>query len=99
LMVSLEDSQRINLAKTSGSLTLSLRGSEDQAAAGDQTLTIERLLKARGVVLSDEVTGSVKMGGKLYEIRDDGRLVPSTKKNIEEQFSIIDNSARAQLKR
>ena len=72
LMVSLEDSQRINLAKTSGALTLSLRGSEDQNAAGDKTFTVEKLLNSRGVVLSDQVTGTVSVAGKHFEVRDDG---------------------------
>ena len=72
LMVSLEDSQKINLAKISGSLALSLRGAKDQNAAGDSTLTVDKLLSSRGVVLDDQVTGTIRIGKSEFEIRDNG---------------------------
>lgn len=74
LMVSLEDSQKINLAKISGSLALSLRGAKDQDAAGDSTLTVEKLLSSRGVVLDDQVTGTIRIGNTEFEIRDNGTI-------------------------
>lgn len=73
LLVTSADAQKIQLAKGSGSLNLSLRGALDSGAQGSSVLTSESLLIGRKP-LSDS-KGRVKMNGEEYTLFEN-RLVP-----------------------
>jgi pilus assembly protein CpaB len=73
LLVTSADAQKIQLAKGSGSLNLSLRGALDSGAQGSSVLTSESLLIGRKP-LSDS-KGRVKMNGEEYALFEN-RLVP-----------------------
>lgn len=73
LVVPSLDAQKIQLAKSSGSLSLSLRGVEDQVGSETSLLTSENLLLRRSA--RDEVKGKVVMDGTEYGFVR-GELVP-----------------------
>lgn len=73
LLVTSADAQKIQLAKGSGSLNLSLRGALDSGAQGSSVLTSESLLIGRKP-LSD-TKGRVTMNGEEYALFEN-RLVP-----------------------
>ncbi|RIL10101.1 MAG: Flp pilus assembly protein CpaB [Proteobacteria bacterium] len=77
LLVNIEDAQRIQLAKTSGSLSLNLRGTSDQAEIGGKTLAVSNLLKSGDNKKRSDATGWVQIGDKGFEIGTTGRLKPS----------------------
>lgn len=81
LMVSIKDAQKIQLAKTSGSMSLNLRGDGDADRAGSGTLTVDNLLRRRDKEALNEVQGSVKMGGKDF-VMQGGKLIPA--ENVKE---------------
>jgi pilus assembly protein CpaB len=76
LIVSSLDAQKIQLAKSSGSLSLSLRGSEDQVGSKTGLLTSENLLLRRDV--REEIKGKVVIDGTEYGLVH-GELVPMSK--------------------
>lgn len=77
LMVSVKDAQRLQLAKSSGSLSLSLRGSHDsnavQAEGGAPTL-LENLLSEEQDPKQRDTLGWVKIGGQSFMVQADGSL-------------------------
>ena len=73
LVVPSLDAQKIQLAKSSGSLSLSLRGVEDQVEGETSLLTSENLLLRRSA--RDEVKGKVVLDGTEYGFVH-GELVP-----------------------
>lgn len=73
LVVSSADAQKIQLAKSSGSLSLSLRGTDDHIGSDTSFLTSENLLLRRNV--RDEVKGKVIIDGTEYGFLR-GKLVP-----------------------
>jgi pilus assembly protein CpaB len=73
LIVSSADAQKIQLAKSSGSLSLSLRGVEDHIGSETGLLTSENLLLRRSV--RDEVKGKVVIDGTEYGFVH-GKLIP-----------------------
>ncbi len=73
LVVPSSDAQKIQLAKSSGSLSLSLRGIQDQQGAGANILTSDNLLIRRDI--RDEVKSKVTVDGTEYGFIS-GRLVP-----------------------
>jgi pilus assembly protein CpaB len=64
LVVPSVDAQKIQLAKSSGSLSLSLRGVTDTNGAGSNLLTSDNLLLRRDI--RDEIKGKVKIDGVEY---------------------------------
>lgn len=77
LLVSIKDGQKIQLAKTTGSLSLSLRGTADRNANGNETITVERLLRSSETEGRSDATGWIKVGDKGYEITTEGKLQAS----------------------
>jgi Flp pilus assembly protein CpaB len=73
LLVSPADAQKIQLAKASGSLNLSLRGAQDSGALGSSVLTSEALLVGRKPLSGTK--GRVTMDGEEYALYEN-RLVP-----------------------
>jgi len=73
LLVLSTDAQKIQLAKASGSLNLSLRGVDDSGALGSSVLTSESLLLNRRAL--SESKGRVTMNGEEYALYQN-RLVP-----------------------
>ena len=77
LMVSVKDAQRLQLAKSSGSLSLSLRGSRDsnavQGEGGAPTL-LENLLSEEQEPKQRDTLGWVKIGGQSFMVQADGTL-------------------------
>lgn len=73
LVVPSVDAQKIQLAKSSGSLSLSLRGATDKNGAGSNLLTSDNLLLKRDV--RDEIKGKVAIDGVEYGFVR-GELVP-----------------------
>lgn len=73
LLVPSADAQKIQLAKASGSLNLSLRGAQDSGALGSSVLTSEALLVGRKALSGTK--GRVTMDGEEYALYDN-RLVP-----------------------
>lgn len=73
LLVSLKDAQRIQLAKEAGSLSLALRGDNDERSYGAETMTFDSLLKpiVNGQVSDNQ--GAVSYNGKSYVLRE-GKL-------------------------
>lgn len=76
LVVPSVDAQKIQLAKSSGSLSLSLRGATDKNGAGSNLLTSDNLLLRRDV--RDEIKGKVVIDGVEYGFVR-GELVPMAK--------------------
>jgi pilus assembly protein CpaB len=67
LLVSTQDAQKIQLAKGAGSLQLSLRGADDVAVTGNDTLTTESVLtKPRE---RQRASGRVVIDGREYVLR------------------------------
>lgn len=73
LLVSSADAQKIQLAKASGSLNLSLRGSADAEPVGSSILTSNALLAKRDH--RSPVKGKVTIDGQVYVLQEQG-LVP-----------------------
>jgi len=67
LLVSTQDAQKIQLAKGAGSLQLSLRGADDTALSGNDTLTTEAILSGRDP--QPAVVGRVRVDEKEYVLR------------------------------
>lgn len=79
LLVDLKDAQKIQLAKRSiGSLSLSLRGDEDNSNAGSRTLSVDRLLKPEDMEMLDRANGTIEIDGKEMVLTAKG-LVPAWK--------------------
>jgi pilus assembly protein CpaB len=72
LVVSSADAQKIQLAKSAGTLSLSLRGVDDRIASENGPLTSDNLLLRRSA--RDEVKGKVVLDGTEYGFAR-GRLV------------------------
>lgn len=79
LLVSAKDAQKIQLASTTGSLSLSLRGdAESGKAVSGGTITVSDLFggsRSRGPVLSRN-KGTVTVDGKKWIVNADGSLTP-----------------------
>jgi pilus assembly protein CpaB len=78
IMVSVEEAAKIQLASSSGELSLALRGDEDPVESPDNiTVTIDSVLGARPVQTPFAVPseGKVTIGSRRYQIVN-GRLVP-----------------------
>ena len=68
LLVDFKDAQKIQLAKRSGSLSLSLRGDNDSESIGSETVTLENLFKNSRVIDPTQVEGTMRIGDKTYDI-------------------------------
>ncbi|MDC0357511.1 Flp pilus assembly protein CpaB [Oligoflexia bacterium] len=81
LLVTSKDAQKIQLASTTGKLSLSLRGDADEVSDGQsRPITVNDLLGRRQVdgAVNANVEGSVTIGGEKW-LMVDGKLVPSSK--------------------
>jgi len=78
LLVTAKEAQRIQLAKASGTLSLNLRGDDDQIATDNGMTTVERLLKARSGLSDDDSRARVTFQGKNFDLKS-GSLVPADK--------------------
>lgn len=75
LLLTLKDAQKIQLAKNSGSLSLSLRGEKDKQLYGSETMTLANLLNASDLVDLENVKGSVRIGSQEFALKG-GKLRP-----------------------
>ncbi len=76
LLVTAADAAKINLAQTTGSLTLQLRGDNDPGKGMEaNTTTLDDLFNEAAQVKND-CGGTVTMGGVRYCIKPDGKLEP-----------------------
>jgi pilus assembly protein CpaB len=89
LLVSAEDASKIQLASTTGSISLSLRGEKDVDSTASRSLTVEDLIGNSGDDTSKGqpvYSGTVRMPGKNgtmteYGVTAEGQLVPLESKN------------------
>jgi pilus assembly protein CpaB len=81
LLVSARDAQKIQLAQTAGTLSLSLRGDTDSGKAGDsQAITMADLFGGQTKEAVDTPSeGTVRIGDVEYNVIN-GKMVPVTKK-------------------
>lgn len=80
LLVSAEDSSKIQLASTTGSLSLSLRGDSDSGKADNPgSITIKDLYGGSDKTANpaDGDTGTVTIGGRKYRVGKNGQLLPA----------------------
>jgi pilus assembly protein CpaB len=78
LLVTTKDSQRLQLAKNSGSLSLSLRGDKDVDPGNAATLSTDSIIKNRNQQGPADVQGKVTFGGQEY-ILSGSELMPESK--------------------
>ena len=74
LLVSSKDAQKVQLAKSSGSLSLILRGDEDTSVASNEMLSASNLLKSSGIDAAEERQGTVRFDKREFEVRG-GKLI------------------------
>lgn len=103
LLVSIADAQKIQIAKTSGSLYLNLRGDEDKSPSNSGTITVGNLLKSSGLVPFDDVEARIKVDGREY-VLSGGEIEPvesGEESHFRKFFSnfSMDDSTRASLGR
>ena len=79
LLVTAEDAALIQLASTTGSLSLSLRGDDDKGKGlGNDMATLQDLISWGDAPNTEErKEGTVTIGGKKYNVLPGGRLVES----------------------
>lgn len=77
LLVSAKDAQKIQLAKSAGTLSLNLRGDSDSRQTGSDTISLDGLIKNRDLRALAEDQGEVKVDGKKFTLRA-GELVRKT---------------------
>jgi len=75
LLVTSADAQRIQLARTAGTLNLNLRGNDDYEKMGSGAINIGSLLRRRDLLSSTEIEGTVQFGGEEFVFRG-GQLLP-----------------------
>lgn len=68
MLVSIKDAQRLQLAKQSGELSLSLRGENDHALNGSETLISDNLLREIAGIKAAQSFGTVEYDGKKFEV-------------------------------
>lgn len=80
LLVTVLDAQKIQLASTTGSLSMSLRGDQDFGAASNtSSITIDDLLGlSKGGPKRKIYKGKVTLGGKQWGLDEEGQLIPIT---------------------
>lgn len=80
VLVTVLDAQKIQLASTTGKLSLSLRGDLDLGSASNtSSITVDDLLGlSRGGPKRKLYKGKVTLGGKQWGLDEDGQLVPIT---------------------
>lgn len=78
LLVTIKDSQKIQLGRGSGTLSLSLRGDGDRELSGHETITMENLLRSAELTDENEVKGKVSVNGKNYVLKG-GNLISAAK--------------------
>lgn len=76
LMLPVADAQKVQLAKSNGKISLSLRGDDDTAASGEGTLSLDYLLRSRNTTDLSNST-SVTLDGKDFVFKD-GKLQPKS---------------------
>ena len=79
LLVSAADAAKIQLASTTGSLSLQLRGDLDTGAGGRfESITVSDLLGGSSTVSGeDKIVGTVTIGGVKYHVKPGGKMVPA----------------------
>lgn len=82
LLVTAKDAKKIQLASTTGKLSLSLRGDDDMGgSSGGGSITVNDLLpKANNSKNDTGVDGTVTIGGEKWLLID-GKMVPASKRN------------------
>ena len=75
LMVTAQDSQKIQLAKTTGTLSLTLRGDSDAKTFGRENITIDDLIRSGEPEQSVRCQGKIKLSGVEYCLVN-GEMVP-----------------------
>lgn len=80
LLTTVEDAQRIQLAKSSGTLSLNLRGTGDRTQKGNNTITLDGLLAKDGSTRDINNVGWVQVGDKAYDVSSSGAFAPSNEK-------------------
>lgn len=79
LLVTADDAAKIQLATTTGSLSLSLRGDDDTGkGSSGSSITIDDLLGTKNQAEAVKSDGTVRIGGEEFYLRD-GNLVPKEK--------------------
>ncbi|MBX7139149.1 MAG: Flp pilus assembly protein CpaB [Oligoflexia bacterium] len=79
LLVSDKDAGKIQLASTTGTLSLSLRGDTDPGkSVMTDNVTIDDLLNGDDVPNEERTEGSVMIGGQKYKVLPGGKMVPAS---------------------
>lgn len=81
LLVAIQDAQKIQLASTTGTLSLSLRGDTDggKASNAGKSITIDDLLGNKPKQEGQNVEGTVTIAGEKWNMVE-GKLVPAKKR-------------------
>ena len=81
LLVTAQDAQKIQLAKTTGSVSLALRGDDDKGEATQGgTITLNQLYNQRRTTTRTSIPkfkGTVVANGKKFHVGYNGELIPS----------------------
>lgn len=75
LLVSSKDAQKIALAKSTGNVSLNLRGDNDQKALEHRSVTLAQLMRSDVGAEREQAEGMIKIGGENFIFRE-GKLVP-----------------------
>lgn len=74
LLTTINDAQRIQLAKSSGTISLNLRGASDRNQHGSNTITTDSLLNKELEAQKLDTVGWVQVGKKAYDVSATGKF-------------------------
>jgi len=99
LLVNLEDSHKIELAKAEGTLSLILRGDGDRDPVGNDTLTYDMLMRRSDLVDANQPRGRIQYDGEEFYL-DGETLVKSDRREVspKESGATGDNAMRARMR-
>ena len=96
LLVNLEDSHKIELAKAEGTLSLILRGDGDRDPVGNDTLTYDMLMRRSDLVDANQPRGHIQYDGEEFYL-DGETLVKSERRDTTAKGS-SDNELKARMR-
>lgn len=77
LLTNINDAQRIQLAKSSGTISLNLRGATDRNQHGSNTITTDSLLNKDLEAQKLDTVGWIQVGNKAYDVSATGKFNPT----------------------
>ena len=96
LLVSLEDSHKIVLAKAEGTLSLILRGDGDRAGVGNDTLTYDMLMRRSDLIDQNQPRGRIQYDGEEFYL--DGETLVKSDKDSQRGKVGSDDAVKARMR-